>query len=294
MKLAVIKNAITSKVGRQILITQKHSPTIMFVSGVIGVVATAVLASRATLKINDILNEHDETIDKIENFEDAKYSEADRSRDKAIVYFRTGAKLARVYAPAVLIGGLSIAALTGAHVVLNRRYAGAAAAYAALDKGFRAYRERVKNELGVDKEREFMYDLQDDNIVETTADGSVTRTIKTSGSASIYARFFDESNKNWNSTPHLNQFFIKCQQNWANDRLQANGHLFLNEVYDMLGFERTREGAVVGWILGRGGDDHVDFGVFDGDMFAGIRFVNGEEPSVRLDFNVDGIIWDKI
>lgn len=294
MKLSVIKNAVTSKVGRQLLLAQKHSPVIMFSAGVVGVVATAILASRATLKIDEILEEHDDALEKIDRYEGSDYSDEERQRDKVVVYFRTGAKFARVYAPALLVGGLSIAALTGAHITLNRRYAGAAAAYTALDKGFRAYRERVKDELGMDKDREFMYGMEDHTIIKETAEGPVTQVIKRPGKKlSVYARFFDDGNKHWVNNHNYNQMFISCQQNWANDLLRARGHVFLSEVYDMLGIERSRESVVVGWILGNG-DDYIDFGVFDNDLHSGLLFVNGDEPSILLDFNVDGIIWDKI
>lgn len=296
MKLEIIKQAITSKAARQLLLARKHSPTIMFVGGVIGVVATAVLASRATLHVDDILDEHDDMIQKIEDTHETRidYTDVMAQRDKAVVYFRTGARMARVYAPAVLLGGVSIALLTGAHVVLNRRYAGAAAAYAAVDKAFKAYRARVKEELGEDKDREFRYG---NNPFQPLDELGVTHERRNAEGTLQYARFFDESNKNWKSTSHLNSFFLKCTQSWANDLLRMNGHVFLNEVYDMLGFDRTREGAIVGWVLERGdgkGDGYIDFGIFDHDQFSGKRFVAGEEPSVLVDFNVDGIIWNII
>lgn len=294
MKLTAIKNIVTSKVGRQLLLAQKHSPVLLFGAGVVGVVATAVMASRATLKIDDILNDHDDTMEKIESFEHADYTDQARQKDKVLLYCNTGLRLARVYAPAVFIGGVSIAALTGSHVILTKRQAAIGAAYAVLDRSFRSYRERVVKELGVDKEREFLYDTDERQVVVSTEDGPVTKTLKhRKTSISPYARIFDEGNRNWVGNYNYNQMFISCQQKWANDLLHARGHVFLNEVYDMLGMERSREGAVVGWIRGHG-DDYIDFGVFDDDIHAGLLFVNGDEPSVILDFNVDGIIWDKI
>jgi hypothetical protein len=86
--------------------------------------------------------------------------------------------------------------------------------------------------------------------------------------------------------------FIRSQQNYANDLLNARGHVFLNEVYDMLGIERTSAGAVVGWVRGNG-DNEIDFGVLN-DLHSGQRFINGDERSVLLDFNVDGVVYDLI
>ena len=171
---------------------------------------------------------------------------------------------------------------------------GLTAAYAALDKGFRQYRERVVGELGADKDREFRYAMEDKTIVEETKEGPVTKQIKVVGGTGIYARLFDEYNSNWSDDPGYNRLFISCQQNFANDLLRSRGHVFLNEVYDMLGLERSPEGAVVGWVLDGDGDGYVSFGVFDGDMYKGQEFVNGNERSILLDFNVDGVIWSKI
>jgi hypothetical protein len=70
--------------------------------------------------------------------------------------------------------------------------------------------------------------------------------------------------------------------------------VFLNEIHDMLGLERTKAGAVVGWVMGGDGDERIDFGVFKANEYMGQEFVNGNERSILLDFNVDGVIYDKI
>lgn len=295
MKLTAIKNVITSKVGRQILTVQKHSPALLFGAGVVGIVGTVVLASRATLKLDEVLEEAQDDLEKARTLESAKYSEQDRQRDMVLIYVRTAGQITRLYAPSIILGGLAIAALTGSHVILTRRNLAVTAAYAALDRGFRDYRARVVKELGVDKDREFRYAMEDREIVEDGKTGPKVTTIKQPGAeaASIYARFFDEYSVNWSKTHSYNQMFLNCQQNFANDLLNSRGHVFLNEVYDMLGIPRSREGAVVGWLKGNG-DDHVDFGIFEGNRHSGMRFAMHHERSVLLDFNVDGIIYDKI
>lgn len=296
MNLNGVKSVVTSKMGRQILKLRKESPTLLFVAGVAGVVGATVLACRATLKLDDILAEMEETLDKVEAFEAPSYSTQDRNRDMLIIRARAIGKIAKVYSPAIIIGGLSVASLTGSHVTLKRRNLGLMAAYAALEKGFDEYRERVKKELGTDKDLEFHYDLQDVEVAEETPKGTTKKsTQKRIGPnrASIYAVCFDESNPNWQPTDHYNQFYIQANQGYANDLLQSRGHVFLNDVYDMMGFPRTSAGAVVGWVKGNG-DNYIDFGVFEGDRESGMRFVRGEEHSIWLDFNVDGVIYDKI
>lgn len=285
MKLEVAKNAVTSKVARQILKTQKHSPKLLFVGGVIGVAGTVVLACNATLKLDQIANEAEK-----------EHANATTRREHSKATIKAVTKIGQIYAPAAGLGVVSVAALTGSHVILTRRNTALMAAYAALDKGFNEYRERVREELGIDKEYQLRHGVSTETVeIHDTENGKVHKLKSKSipQGVSIYARFFDECSKSWNRTPSYNQMFIRSQQNYANDLLRARGHVFLNEVYDMLGLERSQEGAVVGWVLGNG-DDFIDFGVFDGDIYMGQEFVNGNEQSILLDFNVDGVIWDKI
>lgn len=296
MKLKSIANAVTSKIGRQVLTVQKHSPVLLFGAGVVGIVATVVIASRATLKLDEVLDEAYTDLENARTLKHPDYSEDDKKRDTVLIYTRTAIRVGGLYAPAAVLGVLSIAALTSSHVILTRRNVAITAAYAALDKGFREYRQRVVSELGIEKDREFRYAMDETEIVEETEQGPVVKKVKrpTIAGRSIYAQFFDESNSNWHREPSYNQIFLSCQQNYANDLLRARGHVFLNDVYDMLGIKRTKEGAIVGWVLGGGGDDRIDFGVFEGDRHSGMRFVLGQERSIILDFNVDGIIYDKI
>jgi len=293
VNLKAIQNAITSKAGRQVLRIQKHTPTILFAAGVVGIVATVVLASRATLKMDEVLTDASEDLEKIqEALQHDNYDEEDARKDTIVIYARYGARIAKMYAPAIVVGIASVAALTGSHVILSRRNMALTAAYAALDKGFREYRDRVREAYGDEREAELRYGTCTADIVEETETGPVVRTITRPAGASIYARFFDESSSSWQKSPLHNQLFVQCQQNYANDMLRARGHVFLNEVYDMLGMERSPAGAVVGWI--KDDNNYIDFGVFNDRGNKGTRFVVGDDRSVLLDFNVDGVIYDKI
>jgi hypothetical protein len=118
------------------------------------------------------------------------------------------------------------------------------------------------------------------------------RTVDPNG-VSVNARFFDETCPQWSKTAEYNLAFLKCQQNYANDLLHSRGHIFLNEVYDMLGIPRSQAGSVVGWVKGNG-DDYIDFGIFDVTDGRKRDFVNGYERNILLDFNVDGIIYNLI
>lgn len=297
MSLKTVANVITRTASRQMLRAQKNSPTLLFGAGVVGIVATVVLASRATLKLDEVLDDADYDLGKIKAAElSSKYTEADRRADVIKVYVRSGAKIVVLYAPAAIIGMASIAALTGSHIVLNRRNVSLTAAYAGLDKAYRAYRERVIKTYGADADVKLRYDTEEYEYVEETAQGPVVKRgqkiLKNVGDP--YSVCFDPTNRNWQPEPWQNQFFLQSIQNYCNEKLRAQGHLFLNEAFDMLGMPHTSAGAVCGWVLGTGHDDYVTFGIFDNDMEAGTLFAMGLENSVWLNLNCDGVIYDKI
>lgn len=294
MNLSSIKSVITTKAGRQVLTLQKHSPTILFTAGVVGVAATVVLACKATLKVEqDVLVPAQKNLGLIKGLVREDYSEEDRSKDMAIVYIQSAMKLTKLYGPAVIVGVASVACLTSSHHILSQRNAGLTAAYVALDKGFNKYRERVVADLGEEKDREFRYGVEE---VVTTDDKGKQTVVKRANSEgpSIYAKLFDENSTSWNHNPDYNLMVLKCQQQYANDRLQAHGHLFLNEVYDSLGLDRTPEGQIVGWVKNNG-DNYVDFGIFNDKMLPEhLAFFTGREDAIWLDFNVDGPVYTLI
>lgn len=296
MSIASIKTGITSNFGRQVLTAQKHSPVILLGIGITGFVGTVVLAASATLKMDEVLKDHEE---KVQQGHDAlalgtdNYTEKDRKKDLTTLYIQTGLKVTKLYAPAVLLGAVSICAMTGSYSILNRRNVGLTAAYTAVMEGFKEYRERVVQDLGVEKDAEYRHGLIDRQIAVDTDEGPVAKTMKgtdASKTGSIYAKIFDESNPNWKKEPGYNQLFLQAQQNYVNNLLKHRGHVFLNEVYEALGMDHTKAGAVVGWVKGNG-DDCIDFGVFN-NVFLGREFVNGNEKSIWLDFNVDGVVYD--
>jgi Family of unknown function (DUF6353) len=293
-------NFVPEAVGRQIarnaLLLSKNSPGLLFGAGVVGMVGSTVLACRATLKMDTLLDESKEKLEMVKTLRHDEYSDTDRHRDVTLVYFQTSVKIVRLYAPAIVVGGLSIAALRSSHNILTRRNAALTAAYTALEKGFNEYRARVVEKYGEEEDRHLRYGTQKVEIVDPETNKKKTVTRVGPGEPSIYARFFDQTCISWSKEPEYNFIFLKSQQNWANDLLHARGHVFLNDVYDMLGIERSSAGSVVGWLLTKNGttDNFVNFGVFDAESEKARDFVNGFEGAILLDFNVDGVIYDKI
>ena len=299
MKLALIRDAVTSKAARQLLQIKAHSPVLLLGAGIIGVGATVVLASRATLKVQDVLEDHQTLMEKINGSEQEGYSEDDRRSDKTILFVKTTSEIIKLYSPAVIVGLASVSFLITGHQIQARRSAALMAAYSGLEKAFAKYRQRVVDDLGEDKDREYRYGAVKGEYVEHDKDGKeISRKpgLKVDpGEPSGYAQFFDERSPSWNQEPMYNFLFLKTNQNYLNDRLRAKGHVFLNEVYDQLGLRRTKAGAVVGWVWDGDGDNYIDFGIFDRTMEPQhLDFFSGRENAILLDFNVDGVIYDRI
>lgn len=288
-------------------LVKKHSPEILAGVGVVGVVASTVLACKATMKVNDILTDAKEQIDKVNSVKNNpayadRYSEEDAKKDLSVVYVQKGVEIVKVYLPAFTLGAVSIGCLLSSNNILRKRNAALGAAYATLDKSYKAYRNRVVERFGSEVEKEIRYNIRAEEIEHTTIDEEenevvVKEEVKTMDPNlySDYAKFFDESNVNWNRNPEYNLMFLKSQQQYANDLLKSRGRLFLNEVYDMIGIDRTKAGQVVGWVYDEEnpiGDNFVDFGIYDMSKDRVRAFVNGYEPNILLDFNVDGNVWD--
>ena len=300
---------LTRTLNRTGLKIKKHSPEILLVTGTVGVVASTVMACKATLKVEEIVDGAKDKLDMIHRVSSdptkaEQYPEEDSKKDLTIVYTQTAVKLIKLYGPSVTIGVASLACMIGSNRILNKRNAALAAAYAAVDKSFKEYRGRVIERFGKQMDRELRYNIKAQEIEETTVDanGKETVTKKTvdvmdPNSYSQYAIVFDDGNEGWDPDPERSKYFLIQQQNWANERLKSRGHLFLNEVYDMLGAKRTKAGAQVGWVYDEKnceGDNFVDFGIFDTNSPKARDFVNGIEKVIVLDFNVDGYILDMI
>lgn len=289
--------AIANQIARSTWGLQKSSPQILFSAGIVGVVSSTVLACRATLKAEETLQTHQERMLLVKTMEiTPEFTEKQQKKEVTIVYTKTVMEMMKLYAPAFIVGGLGIAALTSSNRILSRRNAGLAAAYKAIDSSFKQYRSRVVERFGEDVDRDLRYDAQTVEV-RNEKTGRMNKVQRAGpGGASQYSRFFDPLNQNWSRDPEYNLVFLNCQQQYANEMLRARGHVFLNDVYDSLGIPRSRAGAVVGWVLNKNGegDNFISFGVFDGTTQEIRDFVNGYEGSILLDFNVDGVVYDKI
>ena len=319
MKKDEIMNKMSGAFNNVSFKMKKHSPEILMVAGVAGVVVSAVMACKATLKVDAIKDETKEKMDKIHKAEGDGVTESgedyfveDAKKDTAIVYAQTGFKLVKTYAPAVAIGTLSIASILASNNILRKRNVALAAAYATVDKSFKEYRNRVIEKFGQEVDRELKYNIKAEKVPTIEVDEETGKEKKVKKNAFVvnpsdvsgYARFFEKYtvdedgnsilNPHWEPNNEYNIMFIKAQENYANDLLRAKKRLFLNDVYEMLGLPRTKAGQVVGWVYDEDnpvGDNYVDFGMY-ADNLSYSDFANGLDPAILLDFNVDGNVWE--
>lgn len=298
--------SITKSFGKVGFQLKKHSPEILVIGGVIGVVGSTVLACRATTKVSAVLNKAKEEIDTIHTVAESpefaeEYTVEDSKKDLTIVYAKTGLQVAKLYAPAVILGALSITSILASNNILRKRNVALAAAYAAVDKSFKEYRGRVIDRFGEAVDRELKYNIKAQEIEETVVDEKTGKEKKVKKTVEVigdhehgpYAKYFDESCRPWEKDPELNLMFLRAEQNWANDRLRAKGFLFLNEVYERLDIDPTMAGQHAGWVWTDNpeheGDNFVDFGIYNAHRKGARNFVNGLEPVVILDFNASDI-----
>lgn len=307
-KLAIFNNVTRTvhKIGFQL---KKHSPEILAVAGTVGVVASTVMACKATTKLHDILEDSKNQVNQVhevlenKSIPAEKYSEEDGKKDIAVIYTQTTLKVVKLYAPAVILGALSLTSILTSNKILRKRNVALAAAYTAVDKGFKEYRANVIERFGKDLDRELRFNVKAKEIEETVVNekGEEETVKKVVNEATVgkseYARFYDDGCKGWEKDPEYNLMYLRHVQDYLNDLLRSRGHVFLNEAYDQLGIPRTKAGAVVGWVYNEKnpvGDNYIDFGIYDPKDEKARDFVNGYERVILLDFNVDGYILDLI
>lgn len=299
------------------LLVRKHSPEILIGVGVVATVGAVVSAVIATKKVEPIIEEGKGDINRVKEI----YGERDETtgefvsegtkvvykdelvhyeahehypRELTKAYLRCGAKVTLNYIPTAILTTTAIGAFLGAYGIVNKRNVALTAAFNAVNETLNTYREAVRKELGEEKDKQFL-----EGYSEVKSDDGVTTELvpvidKTAADYSQYAKFFDESNRNWRNSSEANLTFLRCAQEWCNHVLRIDGHIFLNQVYERIGLPHTSAGAIVGWVMGEGNQNHVSFGIFDGCSEASRNFVNGYETNILLDFNVDGIIYDLI
>lgn len=311
-------NCVSRGISRAGLALKKHSPEILMVAGTAGVVVSAVMACKATLKVNDILEETKETVDVIhEATEKGKtndgreYSEDDSKKDLVITYAQTGVKFVKLYGPSVVLGALSLGAMITSNNILRKRNVALAAAYAVVDKSFKDYRSNVIERFGekVDQELKNNIKAKVIEVVETDEDGKervITEDADICEKTSGFSRFFSDSSAWVEGDMDHNRAYVNALQNVYNSDLDRKNHVYLGNVLHDLGYDVEREleeaykkgdqdridlllaGQYMGWVYDKNdphSDNYIDFGA---EVVT--RLVDGKyKKDILLTFNVQNV-----
>lgn len=303
-KTEIVKS-VSSAMNKTMMKVRKHSPEILVVAGIAGTVVSAIIACKATTKVNKIVEDTKNDIDKVHTAMETgvteageSYSVEDSKKDLTIIYVQTGIKFAELYAPAIILGTLSITSILASNNILRKRNVALGAAYAAIDKSFKEYRNRVVERFGEQVDQELKYNIKAKKFEEVEVDPETGKEKKVKKTVQVadpnlqsdYAVYFDSKSRSYETNQDYNRMFLKAQQAFANDKLQTRGHLFLNEVLDDLDLPRTPAGQIVGWTAD-GPDGYVNFRIVEVER----ETEDGRhEPVLLLDFNVEGNIWEKM
>lgn len=298
-----MKKEIIRFISMTVLRVKKHSPEILLFAGIAGGITGAVMACKATTELSPILEEARTQLETVcdcteaEVFKD-RYTENDAKNDVKSIYIKEAVGIAKLYAPAVIVGAVSVTSILVSHNILKSRTLAISAAYAAVEKGFRDYRKNVKERYG-DEVDAHLRNGYEPYVIETDENSSEIPSVETVNIIDTeqdeYRVIFDETNPNWEKNPDYNRMFLDSQQRYANDKLAAQGYLFLNDVYDSIGIPRTKAGQILGWVYdNKNGDGYVDFGLKFGMCYASEEDVCIGREAYALEFNVDGNILDLI
>lgn len=292
---------MSTKFAQSKVVASRNAPTYLVAGGIVALLASTVFAAKASTELEPIIQDAELALQDLDDSDNRAYPKDQGSimNSRIKVYMHTGMRVFRLYGVSIGLAVAGTAAILYSHGLLRRREASLLAAYGILERAYDAYRDRVRNSFGEEVE-DLIYRGREVQVNDVDAKTRKITWEPTKASAptprSEYAVEFGRDNPNWSDArPEYNLVFLRAQETYHNNRLQAHGHVLLNDVYDSLGMPRTPAGCVVGW-LKDGVDGVVDFGLFDAgspeenDYF---YFFDGEGP-IYLDFNVDGEVWYKI
>lgn len=194
---------------------KKNGSTILTVAGATGVVATTVLAVKATPK----------ALKRIE--------EAETEKGKALTKMEVVKAAGPAYIPTVLVGMGSIACIVGIDVLGKRQQASLMSAYALLDSSYKEYKEKVKVLHGEEGEKAVRAEIAKDHYKEEAQPEDDGKQL-----------FFDEYSKRYFRA--TNETILSAEYA-INKTLADDSYATLNELYDLFGLDKIDTGDDIGW-----------------------------------------------
>lgn len=197
------------------LFVKRNAPTILTCAGGAGVVATSVMAVKATPK----------ALKRLEQAEEAKGDD--------LTTFEKVQAAGPVYIPAALVGVSTIACIFGANVLNKRQQAIMASAYAMLDNSYKEYKKKFREMYGTDADAEVRESIANDKYKQV----DIPEDEK-------FDLFFDEFS---------GRFFKSTLEKVQKAEYQVNRDLVMqewctiNNFYEYLGIPVLDIGDDIGW-----------------------------------------------
>ena len=274
-------------------------PDILVASGLLLLVGGTVIAVIETKKSTPAIEKCKTNMDEIQKLLDnpaEDYDKKDAIKDKLSCVVECTWSLTKVYAPVIGCDIAGVALVLCGYGTVKKQKLIFAAALKAMSDAYAGYRERVKSELGEDREQDIYLGLEpgEFELEEPDKNGNLVKK-KTKGKVSKFpgyspfARLFDPVNSNqYQNAPGYNKWFIEQQEEFATNYMRGHGHVYLNQCYEWLGLEHTDLGAIYGWKYDPNDPGkRVDFGLNDIWLEGVNSFKYGYERSIILNFHPD-------
>lgn len=229
------------------LYLQRSSPTILTCLAAIGVVATTVMAVRATPKAVMLIR---------------KNSRINHDGDpEAYTKLEAVQSAWKCYIPAAIIGVSTITCIFGANILNKRQQVSIASAYALVNNAYREYKSKVKELYGEETHNAVVDSIAKEQCkdVYITTPGLISNSTLDFGEGmepEITRTFYDSFSKQYFETTiakvieaeyHLNRNFM------------FTGVISLNDFYEFLGLEKIDIGDNIGWSSCDGDIYWIDF-----------------------------------
>lgn len=300
INFASIKDVLVKNASKIAAKGKKALPSVLIGVGCIGIGVAAWKTCEKTPESKKVVDNFQA---ERENLDNLGLSEEEKRKRVLGLYKKAGFDLVKIYYKPVGLGLLSVTMVFLGHGKMKKEITTLAATATSLDKMFRDYRGRVVDKYGEDEDFNLRHGIHEVEVEETvTNEKGKEKKVKKKvdviddelSKYSIYSRIFDESVAP-SKDPTYIRYFLNTAQDWANAQLVNRGYLTLNDVLECLGYKRCKEGCVVGWIYNpEFPNGHIDFGMKDINKTSVANFLNGFESCIMLDFNVDGVIYDKL
>lgn len=262
-------NVVSHKAAFQV---KKYSPEILIGVGVAGLIGTVVLAYKYRPKV-------DEVVSKIEE---------KRSNEEPVNTLVEIGNIATALGPAIVLGTGSVGCILLSHKIMRDRLLGVSAqlGVAAMEKEY--FRNKYKELYGEDALRELERPVKNQEVKMVDNDtGEVTTEEKpVPVRLQLNGCWWEDSEYYVSDDDSYNEMYIKTVVEKATDKLFERGYLPINELQDMLGVERSRRGAGLGWNTSSTFDvdvDHIDCYNNKTGMMETKTYIHWTEPTYIYD-----------